>query len=117
VISRDKSKLQAYCDLGKLHDETQQAVEDNDPEAIGVPTAKTMPSNNSSDDKVIDGLDKVDLSSNEGQELTAAIPLTGGCGYIAPLVRAPSIPMPGPSLLTGAQDKDLSTPPNIRDTR
>ncbi len=27
VISGDKSKLRAYCELGKLHDETRQAVE------------------------------------------------------------------------------------------
>ena len=28
VISSDKSRLRAYCELGKLHDETQQAVEE-----------------------------------------------------------------------------------------
>jgi hypothetical protein len=30
TISSDKSRLRAYCELGKLHDETQQAVEEKD---------------------------------------------------------------------------------------
>ncbi len=29
AIGGDSSKLDAYCRLGRLHDETQQAVEDN----------------------------------------------------------------------------------------
>ena len=40
TISSDKSKLRAYCELGKLHDETQQAVEENDADAIAALTAK-----------------------------------------------------------------------------
>jgi hypothetical protein len=41
LISSDKSKLRAYCELGKLHDETQQALEENDAKAIDALTAKT----------------------------------------------------------------------------
>ena len=40
VISSDQSKLRAYCKLGKLHDETQQAVEEKDADAITAITAK-----------------------------------------------------------------------------
>jgi hypothetical protein len=40
VISSDQSKLRAYCELGKLHDETQQAVEEKDADAIAALTAK-----------------------------------------------------------------------------
>jgi hypothetical protein len=39
VISSDKSRLRAYCELGKLHDETQQAVE--------APPRLTLSNNNS----------------------------------------------------------------------
>ena len=40
VISSDKSKLQAYCEIGMLHDELQQAIEYNDGNAIAALTAK-----------------------------------------------------------------------------
>ena len=48
VISSDKSKLRAYCQLGKLHDETQQAVEDKNADAIAALTERLTPSNNNS---------------------------------------------------------------------
>ena len=41
MITNDESKLRAYCELGKLHDETRQAVEYNDPNAIAEVTART----------------------------------------------------------------------------
>jgi hypothetical protein len=41
IIGDDKSKLSAYCELGRLHDETRQAVEYNDANAIAAVTAKT----------------------------------------------------------------------------
>jgi hypothetical protein len=34
AISGDRSKLRAYCELGELHDQTQQAVEEQDAKAI-----------------------------------------------------------------------------------
>ena len=42
TISSDESRLRAYCDLGKLHDDTQQAVEEKDAEAIDELIAKTV---------------------------------------------------------------------------
>ena len=47
VISSDKSRLRAYCELGKLHDETQQAVEEKDADAIRSPPRLTVSNNNS----------------------------------------------------------------------
>ena len=41
IISSDKSKLRAYCELEKLHDETRQALEYNDTNAIAAVIAKT----------------------------------------------------------------------------
>ena len=76
LISSDKSKIRAYCELGKLHDETQQAVEENDAKAIDALTAKTDAFEQQLGpeyDKVLDGLDQIDFSSAEGQQLAAVL--------------------------------------------
>ena len=72
VISRDQSKLRAYCELGKLHDETRQAMDYNDTDAIAAVTDKTNAFERQLGpeyDKVLDGLDKIDLNSDEGQQI------------------------------------------------
>jgi hypothetical protein len=66
--SREEAGAKRVFELGRLHDETQQAVEDNDLEAIGVLTAKAHALEQQLGpeyDNVIDGL----LSSAEEQEL------------------------------------------------
>jgi len=72
VISSDKSKLRAYCELGKLHDETQQAVEEEDANAIAALTAKTDAFEQQLGPdyaKILDGLDQIDFGSAEGQQM------------------------------------------------
>ena len=72
AISGDKSKLRAYCDLGHLHDETQQAVDENDTKAIDALMAKTDALEQQLGpeyDRIIAGLDQIDFSSVEGQEI------------------------------------------------
>jgi hypothetical protein len=72
MISSDQSKLRAYCELGKLHDEIQQAVEQKDADAIDALTAKIDAFEQQLGpeyDKVLDGLDKIDLNSDEGQRI------------------------------------------------
>ena len=72
IISSDRSKLRAYCELGKLHDETRQAVEYNDTNAIAAVTAKTNAFERQLGpeyDKILDGLDEIDFSSDEGQQI------------------------------------------------
>src|SRR5262245_28622568 len=74
IISGDGSKRQAYCGLGKLHDETRQAVEYNDTNAIAAVAAKTDDFERQLGleyDKVLDGLDQIDFSSDEGQQIAA----------------------------------------------
>ena len=74
MISSDKSKLRAYCELGRLHDETRQAVEYNDTNAIAAVTAKTNAFERQLGlgyDKVVNGLDQIDFSSDEGQRIAA----------------------------------------------
>jgi hypothetical protein len=75
IISSDKSKLRAYCELGKLHDETRQAVEYNDANTIAAVTAKTDAFEQQIGpeyDKILAGLGQIDFSSDEGQEIAAA---------------------------------------------
>jgi len=74
MVSSDKSKLRAYCELGKLHDEARQAVEYNDANAITAITAKTEEFEQqlgTEYDKVLNGLDQIDFSSDEGQRIAA----------------------------------------------
>jgi len=74
-ISGDESKLHAYCELGKLHDETRQAVEYNDTNAIAAVATKTDDFERQLGleyDNVLDGLDQIDFSSDEGQRIAAA---------------------------------------------
>jgi hypothetical protein len=71
-IAGDKSKLESYCSLGKLHDEMQQAVENNDPHAIDALTERINTFEQTLGpeyDRVIDGLDQIDLNTAEGQHL------------------------------------------------
>ena len=71
-IAGDKSKLESYCSLGKLHDEMQQAVENNDLHAIDALTERinTLEQTLGPEyDRVIDGLDQIDLNTAEGQQL------------------------------------------------
>jgi len=75
MIGGDNSKLRAYCGLGKLHDETRQAVEYNDTNAIAAITAKTEAFERQLGpdyDRVLDGLDQIDFSSDEGQRIASA---------------------------------------------
>ena len=71
AISSDKFKLRAYCEMGALHDELQQAVQENNASAIAL-TAKTDAFEQQLGpeyDRVLDGLDRIDLSSDEGLQI------------------------------------------------
>ena len=74
MISGDKSKLRAYCELGKLNDETRQAVEYNDTNAIAAVAAKTDDFERQLGpeyDEVLNGIDQIDFSSDEGQRVAS----------------------------------------------
>jgi hypothetical protein len=76
IISSDKSKLRAYCELGKLHEETRQAVEYNDTNAIAAVTTKTNAFERQLGpeyDKVFSGLDQIDFSSDDGQQIATTL--------------------------------------------
>ena len=83
MISGDKSKLQAYCDLGKLSNQMAEADEKKDTKAVAAlgPKIDSLTQKLGPDYvKLMDGLDLVDPSSPEGKEVAAAFdPLDKQC--------------------------------------
>jgi len=72
AISGDKSKLRAYCELPQIHDRIQQALGKMDGKAVDELIAETDALEQrlgSEYDKIVDGLDQIDLNSAEGQEI------------------------------------------------
>jgi hypothetical protein len=83
TISRDKIKLKAYCELGKLHEQIEKAEEKNDTKEIDALVAKldSLEQQVGPDyTRVMDGLGDVDPNSAEGQKFTAVFePLHKQC--------------------------------------
>jgi hypothetical protein len=76
IISSDKEKTQAYCDLNKLFDQIQVAKEKNDSntiQALGKQLLPLVDKLGPEYPKVIGGLDQVDLTSSEGKELLSIL--------------------------------------------
>jgi hypothetical protein len=76
IITSDKVKTQAYCDLGKLFDQIQVAKENNDSNTIQALGKQLLPLVDKLGPeyvKVITGMDQVDLTSSEGEELLSIL--------------------------------------------
>jgi hypothetical protein len=74
TISSDKTKLQAYCELGKLPDQMQKAEDRNHTKAVDALVAKADPLAQQIGPeylKIVEGLEQVDPNSVEGQRLAA----------------------------------------------
>jgi hypothetical protein len=70
TISSDKTKLQAFCKLGKLPDQMQKAEDRNDTKGVDALVAKADPLAQQIGPeylKIVEGLEHVDPSSAEGQ--------------------------------------------------
>jgi hypothetical protein len=70
TISSDKTKLQAYCELGKLPDQLQKAEDRNHTKAVDALVAKADPLAQQIGPeylKIVEGLEHVEPSSAEGQ--------------------------------------------------
>jgi hypothetical protein len=82
-ISADKAKLKAYCDLGKLQDQMEQASQKKDNktvEALGAKADALAQQIGPDYAKIMDGLDEVDPNSAEGKQFTAVFdPLMKQC--------------------------------------
>jgi len=76
IITSNKVKTQAYCDLGKLFDQIQVAKEKNDSNTIQALGKQLLPLVDKLGPeyvKVITGMDQVDLASSEGEELLSIL--------------------------------------------
>jgi hypothetical protein len=76
IITNDKAKTQAYCDLNKLYDQMQTADQKNDSKAVetlgkqaDALAGKLGPEYNN----MMDGLDQVDPNSSEGKEFASIL--------------------------------------------
>ena len=76
IVASDKVKTQAYCDLAKLFDQLQVAREKNDSNTVQALDKQLLPLVDKLGPeyaKVIEGMDQVDLTSNEGEELLSIL--------------------------------------------
>jgi hypothetical protein len=74
TISGDKAKLKAYCDIGKLQEQMDQAEQKKDTktiEALGTKADALAKQIGPDYDKVMGGLDEIDPNSAEGKRYTA----------------------------------------------
>jgi hypothetical protein len=76
IITNDKAKTQAYCDLNKLYDQMQAADQKSDSKAVetlgkqaDALAGKLGPEYNN----MMDGLDQVDPNSGEGKEFASIL--------------------------------------------
>jgi|SRR6516164_7322710 hypothetical protein len=75
IITSDKVKTQAYCDLTKLEDQVRTAEQKNDTktlEALGK-QAEALTDKLPEYYKLMDGLEKVDPNSSEGKEFMSIL--------------------------------------------
>jgi hypothetical protein len=71
TISSDKTKLLAYCQLGKLQDQMEKAEEGNDTKAVDALVAKADALGQQIGPeylRIVEGLEEVDPNSAEGQK-------------------------------------------------
>ena len=76
IITSDNAKTQAYCDLAKLFDQIEVAKEKNDSDTIQALGKQLLPLVGKLGPeyvKVIEGMDQVDLTSSEGEELLSIL--------------------------------------------
>ena len=76
IVTTDKVKTQAYCDLTKLYNQIEAAEQKEDSDTIQTLTkqADGLVANLGPEYlKVIEGLDQVDLTSSEGKEFMSIL--------------------------------------------
>jgi hypothetical protein len=76
IITSDKVKTQAYCDLNKLGDEAIAADLNNDTKTLEALSKQAEALADKLDTeyfKLMDGLEQVDPNSSEGQEFTSIL--------------------------------------------
>jgi hypothetical protein len=76
IVTSDEAKTQSYCDLNKLYDQLQAAVQKNDSktvQALGRQADALLGKLGPEYSKLMDGLDQVDPNSSEGKEFISLL--------------------------------------------
>jgi hypothetical protein len=76
IVTTDKAKTQAYCDLTKLYDQVQAAEQKNDTktvETLGKQADALIDKLGPEYSKLIDGLEQVDPKSSEAEEFMSIL--------------------------------------------
>ena len=76
IVTTDKAKTQAYCDLTKLYDQVQAAEQKNDTktvETLGKQADALIDKLGPEYSKLIDGLEQVDPKSSEAKEFMSIL--------------------------------------------
>jgi hypothetical protein len=76
IVTTDRAKTQAYCDLTKLYDQVEAAQQKNDTktvETLGKQADALVDKLGPEYSKMIEGLEEVDLTSSEGKELMSIL--------------------------------------------
>ena len=75
IVTADKAKTQAYCDLTKLYDQVEAAEQKNDTnlEALTKQANALVDKLGPEYFKMAEGLEQVDLTSSEGKELLSIL--------------------------------------------
>jgi mevalonate kinase len=76
IVTTDKAKTQAYCDLTKLYDQVEAAQQKNDTktvETLGKQADALIDKLGPEYSKLIDGLEQVDPKSNEAKEFMSIL--------------------------------------------
>ena len=101
IVSSDKAKLQAYCDLKKLYDQMGAAYQKNDSktaDALGKQADALANKVGPEYSKMMDGLEQVDQNSSEGKEFMSILSgldkLCAGPALAQPAQPAPIQPAP-----------------------
>jgi len=106
IVSSDKAKLQAYCDLKKLYDQMGAAYQKNDSktaDALGKQADALANKVGPEYSKMMDGLEQVDQNSSEGKEFMSILsgldklcagPVLAQPAQPAPIQPAPTQPAP-----------------------
>ena len=76
IVTSDKAKMQAYCDLGKLYAQVEAGQQKNDFDTVETLTKQAdalVDKLGPEYSKMLEGLDQVDLATNEGKEIMSIL--------------------------------------------
>jgi hypothetical protein len=76
IITSDKAKTQAYCDLTKLYEQVEAGQQKNDFDTVEALTKQADALVNKLGpeySKMVEGLEEVDLTSTEGKEIMSTL--------------------------------------------